>query len=241
MKQKDNPQLWAENRAFFQASTIKGARYLDDAGKILNDYKNDYYDSTVGLEGLHLAKPKKDGFPDEIVVDMNRIWMACYGDGCISKIRASAETITKSISKHIGVDSYSRLGFRVYYFKSVSNVRRYVQGLYSQIAAQPLQTMVPADRMSEMIWRTKFSDGNFSVWLGVQAISIGRPPEKQSDFASDGAIIDIDVSEDQDSSTRRISSSHLAPFVRESSDRLVANAHEIFAFLKGVDENAARG
>jgi len=232
-------ELWEENRAFFQADTVKGARYLDDAGKIINDYADNYYDVSVGLGGLHLAKSKDDDMPDEIVVDMNRIWIACYGEGSIKKVKENAEGITKSVSRHIGVDSYSRLGFRVYYFKSTENVKEYVQQLYSRIAATELQTMVPAERVLETIPRTRFSDGPFSIWLMIQPMTITRPPEKKTDYIGNGMIIDVDVSEDRSSSTRSLNLKHLPTFLKESSDRVVQRANEIIALLKGVEENEA--
>jgi len=232
-------ELWGENRAFFQAETVKGARYIDDAGKIINDYADDYYDISVGMGGLHLDKPKRDDMPDEIVVDMNRIWIACYGEGSIKKVKENAEEITKSVSRHIGVDSYSRLGFRVYYFKSTANVKEYVQQLYLRTASTELQTIVPAERVLEMSPRTRFSDSSFSIWLMIQPITIARPPEKKTDYVSDGVIIDVDISEDGNSSTRSLNPRHLATFLEESSDRIVQRANEIIAFLKGAEENEA--
>ncbi len=237
--QGSNIDLWEENKAFFQASTVRGARYIDDAGKIINDYRDDYYDINVGVEGLRLAKPKKDDMPDEIAIDMDRIWIACYGEGCIKKVKGNAEEITKLVSRHIGVDSYHRLGFRVHYFKSTANAKRCVQQIYSRSAAAELQTIISAKKVLGMISRTRFLDGSFSIWLGVQPIAIVRPPEKKSDYVSDGLIIDVDVSEDTDSSTRSLSPKHLATFLRESSDRIVQRANEIIAFLKGVEEDAA--
>ena len=232
-------ELWEENRAFFQANTVKGARYIDDAGKIINDYADDYYDISVGVEGLRLVKPKRDDMPDEIAVDMNRIWIACYGEGAIKKVKENAEEITKLVSRHIGVDSYRRLGFRIQYFKSTANAKEYIQHLYSRIAATELQTMVPAGTVLETISRTRFSDGSFRILLGIQPIAVARPPEKKSDYVSDGVIIDVDVSEDGDSSTRPLNPRHLATFLRESSDRVVQRANEMIAFLKGVEENEA--
>jgi len=230
-------ELWEENRAFFQANTFKGARYIDDAGKIINDYTNDYDDINVGVEGLHLAKPKKDDMPDEIAVNMNRIWVACYGEGSIKKVKENAEEITKSISRHIGVDSYLRLGFRVQYFKSIANVKEYVQQMYPKIVATELQTIVPTERVLEIISRIRFSDNSLSISVGIQPITNVKPPEKKSDYVSDGVIIDVDVAEHKDSSTRSLNSRHLAVFLKESSNRVVQTANEIIALLREVKGN----
>ena len=230
-------ELWEENRAFFQANTVKGARYIDDAGKIINDYADTYEDITVGVEGLRIAKPKEDDMPDEISVDMNRVWIACYGEGSIKKVKESAGKITKSVSRHIGVDSYRRLGFRVQYFKNTANVKEYIQQLYSRIVATELQTIVPAKMVLETISRIRFSDKPFSILLGIQPLVNVKPPEKKSDYVSDGVIIDVDVSENRDSSNRSLNLQHLAVFLKESSAQVVRRANEIITLLKEVEGN----
>lgn len=230
-------ELWEENRAFFQANTFKGARYIDDAGKIINDYVEAYDDVIVGVEGLRIAKPKEDDIPDEITVDMNRIWIACYGEGSIKIVKENAGEITKSVSRHIGVDSYRRLGFRVQYFKSTANVKEYIQQLYSRIVAAELQTIVPAKMVLETISRIRFSDNPFSILLGIQPLVNVKPPEKESDYVSDGVIIDVDISENRDSSNRSLNLQHLAVFLKESSAQVVRRANEIITLLKEVEGN----
>lgn len=239
MDRVENTELWEEHSSFFQANTIKGARYLDDAGKIINDYAGDFHDFSVGLNGLRFAKPKKEDLPDEIVVDVNRIWIASYGQGCIKKIRESAEAITKAVSRHIGVDSYSRLGFRIYYFRVMKDVKSYTQEVCSKIIASELQTLVgPADKVLEIISRVRFQKPPFYIRLGVQPVTIVRPPERISEFPGDGVVIDIDVYEDNYSSKRSLNLKHLSNFLRESSDCIVAKAGETVTLLKGVEKSA---
>ncbi len=241
MSKVEKRELWEEARAYFQANTVKGGRYLNDAGKIINDCGDAYYDSTVGLDGLRFSKPKKVDVPDEITVDINRVWIACYGPNCVKRTKETAEAITKTVSRHIGVDSYSRLGFRVHYYKHTKNVKTYTQGLYAAIIASEMKTLVGSpDRVLEMVSRVRFLNPPFSIWLGVQPITISRPPDKISDFADDGVIIDIDVAESKDSSTRPLNLNLLATFLREASDRVVEKAAETIGFLEEV-ETSARG
>lgn len=137
----ENLHLWEENRAFFQANLIKGGRYLDVAGAIINDYRDAYDKFTVGLNELQFVKPKNNNMPDSIAVNIDRIWIANYGPGSIKKVKETAEAITRDISRHLGVDSYSRLGFRVHYFKRVKDVRSYSRRVYSATASSQLQTV----------------------------------------------------------------------------------------------------
>lgn len=236
MSKVQKKELWEENRAFFQANTIKGGRYLDDSGKIINEYVEAYKDLSVGLNGLRLGQSNNADMPDEIVVDINRVWLACYGQGCIKKIKESAEMITKTISRHIGVDLYSRLGLRVYYYKSMDDIRSYMRGLYSRLATPELQTVTgPTDKVLEMISCVRFMNPPFSIRLNIQPITILRPPEKTTDFVGNGVVIDIDVYEDKDSSKRPLNPKHIAAFLRESSDRVITKAGETIALLNEVE------
>ncbi len=231
-------ELWQEDRAFFQVNTVHGARYLDDAGKIINEYGDDFQDSSVGLGGLHLAKPKRDELPDEIVVDMNRIWIACYGEGCIKKIKENAPEIIKAISRFIGVDTYSRLGFRVYYFKNITDIKGYVKWLYSTVTSVPLQTLVgSSERTLEMGFRIRYLSTPFAINFGIRPIVVRRPPEKTEDFSKNGFIIDIDVSEDKDSSARSLNTKYISNFTKDSSDYVVQRASETIKFLRGAEGN----
>ncbi len=236
MDDVDSVKLWGQNRAFFQASLIKGGRYLDDAGKILNDYLADYDDGTVGLEGLRLAEPKKDGIPDEIRVDTNRIWIACYGEDCIRRMIENAATITGGISQHIGVDSYGRLGLRVYHFKLIDNLPAYCQKLHLRTTTSEVQTLIgSSDNLKSMTLRTRFLRKPFTILLGIEPIVVVRVPKRISDWPGDGMVIDIDVVENNESSTRKLSRSLLTTFLKESSDYAVDKANETVLFLRELE------
>ena len=44
-------------KAFCQVNTVKGNRYLDDAGLIMNAYADQFPEMNVGLNGLIMTNP----------------------------------------------------------------------------------------------------------------------------------------------------------------------------------------
>ena len=59
--------------SYFQANTIKGHRYLDDAGKIMNRWDSEFPNKDVGLQGLSMRNP--DALMRELRVDNRTIWI----------------------------------------------------------------------------------------------------------------------------------------------------------------------
>jgi len=227
--------FWQENRAFFQANLVKGGRYLDDAGKIINDYADEYQDTSVGVEGLRFAEPTKDDIPDEIAVNVSRIWIACYGEDCIERITETTGPIVRKISEHIGVDEYRRLGLRVYYFKPIEDPIPYFKQLYLTTTSREFQTLVgSSDRVSEMHLTAKYESKPFSVKIELHPIRIQREAKTKSEFTSSGAIIDIDVVEGKESSSRALNRHHISGYLTESSKYIRDKAEQTIILLRGV-------
>lgn len=225
-------KLWKEYRAFFQASTFKGARYLDDAGKILNEFRDSYQDGEVGLEGLRLARPKTPNIPDQIAVDINRIWIACFGDTPIKKLTETSEGITKAISRHIGVNSYTRLGLRALYFKPAEDVNVLSRGIYSKFVGTEFQRDSKADSVVEFGCTFRYKSPPFFFRLMLQPILVTAQSQNKENFTENGFVIDVDVSEDKDSSNTPLNFDRLDKFLRESSTQLITKITSTIELLK---------
>ena len=235
----DTPEsLWEENRAFFQANLTRGGRYLDDAGKIINDYADRYGPYSVDPSGLHFAGPTDPAMPDQIAVDVNRIWIACYGPGCVKKLSEVAEDIAAAISRHIDVESYERLGLRANYFKSLQETGAYSRKLGERVYSPPYMALIgPVERVSTIAVQTGVLVGTYSVAMAIRSMKIARPARGRADFPGNGMVLDIDVSEgaDREPDRRRLTRRHIGTFVRESEEHLRSWALQAIGFLADVD------
>jgi hypothetical protein len=231
------PNLWLEHGAFFQANTIKGARYLDDCGKIMNEYSDNYADVSYTLNGLKLSKPNTQSMPEQIDVNTTNIHIACYGDDCIEKMVKTAAQITKKISETMGVESYSRLGFRVNYYKQIPELDRYLSKLGSKIIAPDFHALfMPTGQISEAALLTKSITKPFTVRFSFNPVIVEHPSSEKYGFSENGMVIDIDIGESKDSSERVLKTSHLGAFLKEAADCIRKKAEEAILSVRDIDE-----
>jgi len=97
-------------QAFCQVDTIKGNRYLDDAGKIMNEYDADFPEKRVGLDGLNMIN--KDSPISQINVTVNRVWVSFTRPDTLQYVQDHARRIITRICELIVVTDATRFGLR---------------------------------------------------------------------------------------------------------------------------------
>ena len=105
--------------AYFQARTVKGYRYLDDAGKIMNQWDTYFPEKTVGIDGLNMAN--MDAVLRRLRVDMNNIWLNLNIPDNIDQVVNLAHDTTTRVAEIIGVDQFRRVGLRLEYVYAVKD------------------------------------------------------------------------------------------------------------------------
>lgn len=107
--------------SFIQINTIKGFKYIDKAGEIVNIYhRNDVApEFSVGLNGLVIQAPKDKIY--ELKVTPQIIWMKFTEIDSLEMISNSFNTESKSILDILNVDTISRVGWRSYFIYEFNN------------------------------------------------------------------------------------------------------------------------
>lgn len=227
--------LWQVNRTFFQADFVKGGGYLDEAGKIVNELAADYYEMSVAPGGLRLTLPKSEDLPDEISVNVDRAWIQCLGADGIERMTVTATRITQRISGLIGVDSYRRLGLRVFYFQPEAELESYAKKLHSAVTAPAFQASLGSSGdVTETQFLVKTLQSPFLVSVALRPLVIGRPPRTKADYPTNGMILDIDVGENANSSSRELSPRRVHAFLDESSGLAREKAEKAILFLRSL-------
>jgi hypothetical protein len=179
---------------FVQANTIKGNRYIDDAGKILNKYAEDYTDKEVGLSGLLLGRPKNsEKLPYNIRVDLVRIWMQFHSPSEVSQTLPKASEIVREISDIIGVTHFSRLGLRAVYFLPISLEHPVIRKFADMALGTSMRNEM--NRMGgELQFETTIrgTSRDLSLLIGARTIKVPDEP-KPGDFPTDGVAFDVDA------------------------------------------------
>lgn len=232
MTTEDNKYFWKIERCFFQANLIKGGRYLDDAGKIINDYEDYYEDYNVGTLGLVFKLRKTAEMPDELSVNMQRIWMAYYGEESFKRAIEQAPRIIKNISKHIEVLLFQRFGFRVIFFKPMDEVQKYQKTLYSHIASDELKTAIGKEEaIYEINTNFRLALKEHIVNIKFMPIIVNQKPRSVADYTHNGMSVDIDFGITPESSKSKLGTNILGSFVEESSTRINLIFKDILAVI----------
>jgi hypothetical protein len=235
-EEKKEPKLWKVTHAFFQVNTFKGGRYLDDTGKILNEYLEYYRDYNVAVNGLHLLHPKTKNLPEEISVDINRIWIACHGEDSIKKINDTSEKIVKAISKYLEISLFTRLGFRAQYFKPFENIKRLTNEVYMKTASSDFQALIKTESAIEIFHNIRYKNPPFSTRLILQNVIANQISEIKTEFSEDGFLIDMDVVEDKESSATTLNFDRVDKFLREATNVLLDKALVIMEYLETINK-----
>jgi len=129
--------------SFIQVNTIKGFKYIDKAGEIVNRYVVDEIPPqfSMGLHGLIIEKPKEK--IEELKVSPQVIWMKFQEPDSLDMIADIYSKESLEILKILGVDKVSRIGWRnyfIYEFKNEQEQKKYLSSLH-KISNQKLSLL----------------------------------------------------------------------------------------------------
>jgi hypothetical protein len=171
-------------KVFCQVDTVRGFRYLDDAGKIMNRYADAFPDFNVGITGLTMKNP--GGVIEELRVSATQIWIAFDHPPDSDDLRRDAVAHLLSIADLIGVSHAKRFGLRTHRLLPVGGVdlkKRF------DAAITPSWTHVTGQiNGSESIFKVVDPDRL------IRVSSVERVPDAADWMPEVAVLIDIDVS-----------------------------------------------
>jgi hypothetical protein len=101
------------HNAWCQINTERGYRYLDDAGKVMNFFDQEFDQMSVSVEGLSM---KKEGAVlAEVRVSSTNVWTSFKAPDTLQLAIDQSWRVFKEVCGLLDVASASRLGMRVQY------------------------------------------------------------------------------------------------------------------------------
>jgi len=97
-------------RAFCQLDFIKGNRYLDDAGKIMNEFEGEFPEKEVGVKGLTMVN--RDSPLRRAFVSVDRVWTGFEEPDTLTFVADQAWRVFKTVCEIIEVSEAKRFGIR---------------------------------------------------------------------------------------------------------------------------------
>lgn len=101
---------------FFQADTIRGYRFWDEAGVLANEYSKRFQSVNYGSPGvLYCSNPKDPGdILLELRVGPSNIWLSYRAGVLLGRVQQESARLVDWIARAIYVTQFSRLGLRVH-------------------------------------------------------------------------------------------------------------------------------
>lgn len=101
--------------SFIQLNTIRGFKYVDKAGEIVNEYhnKNTPPEFVMNLNGLVIKNPSST--LDELRITPNTIWARLESAGSLEQIESAFQKNVETITSILEIEKVKRFGWRNYY------------------------------------------------------------------------------------------------------------------------------
>lgn len=152
--------------AFVQANTVRGNRYIDDAGQIVNDWEETFPQWEMGLQGMKMSN--QQATMRELNVDTKRIWVRFEEPESLHEVSRQSRRVIDSVSRTIGVDTFSRLGFRLHYVVSYPDDPEFAYAYYKNVftsdVARLMETMTMDEKHSFEL-NLPLKDGDLNIVL----------------------------------------------------------------------------
>lgn len=165
--------------SFIQINTIKGFKYVDKAGEIVNAYhkNNSAPQFQMGLNGLVIEQPKDK--IDELKVTAQVIWAKFSEIDSLDSISTLFVKESEDILKILEVEKISRIGWRNYFV---------YEFLSKEKQDEYLKKFTVIDNTKPTVMRLEIKTGkNFSANLMLQ------PVIKNDENKTSGILFDIDI------------------------------------------------
>lgn len=177
--------------SFIQINTIKGFKYVDKAGEIVNAFhkKNVAPQFAMGLNGLVIEQPKDK--IDQLKVTAQVIWEKFSEIDSLDMILNLFSTDAESILKILEVEKISRIGWRNYFVYEFSSKEK--QDEY-------LKKFTVIDKTKPLLIRLEIkTDKDFSASLMV------KPVIKTDTDKTHGVLFDVDIFQNGEFESKNIS------------------------------------
>jgi len=196
MTNESNSDKQRLHAVFVQANTIKGYRYLDLSGVVLNRIADRYREFTIDPGGCIMRDPKDAKDPYAIRFSSDRIWLHYVPVESLKYVLDTAPEWISSIAKDIDVRRFGRLGLRCQFFAPCKDIVKASTVLSKKISGDILQNTIAEvdDRKDAVVeYHMRVPVGRFIAAIHVATIKIMREPRTAVDFQSDGLLFDVDI------------------------------------------------
>jgi hypothetical protein len=174
---------------------VKGWRYLDDAGKIMNKWEGDFPEKSVGLEGLIMRN--KNAVFETLKVNPMVIWMHFSFPERIDYVTNVSKSTIEGVSDILGVSQYKRIGLRLQYLRAIDEgkielaVKQIAPNLYAPTWTNNSKILAISPFNFEFM--LKVAKEPIEVNLRVRSARLQPEIADKKSLPKSGIILDLDL------------------------------------------------
>jgi hypothetical protein len=187
---------WELRQAYVQTNTVKGYRYFDLSGKVLNLIAEGYEDVGTDGGGTYLRQRKNSDDLYAIRFSWDRIWLHYAPIDSLGHAVTTAPEWIESIGRTLEVSRFERVGFRAEYYYPCEDIIKGSSALARSVSAERLREVVaePLDRRDANVeYGIRVRSGRFEATVRARVIKIVREPTGPLDYPGDGIAFDVDA------------------------------------------------
>ncbi len=202
--------------SFLQINTVKGFKYVDKAGEIVNAFhKNETPPQfTMGLDGLVIEQPVDK--IDTLKITPQVVWAKTTQIDSLDMISRLFSKESKKIIGILEIDKISRIGWRNYFIYEFQN---------KEEQEDFFKKLIPINGLRPSSISFKVDTGNL-----FQANLIIQPVIKENEAGVTGVLFDIDIFQDKKIDTEHIQTAldSFRDYLQDSKNGLIKILNETF-------------
>ena len=202
--------------SFLQINTVKGFKYVDKAGEIVNAFHKGETPPqfTMGLDGLVLEQPIDK--LDTLKITPQVIWTKTTQVDSLDMVSRLFSTESKKILSILEITEISRIGWRnyfIYEFPSKEDQEVFFKKLVPVDGLQPVSISFKVDTSTL-----------FQANLTIQ------PVIKENEAGATGVLFDVDIFQNKEIDTEHIQSTldSFRTYIQDSENGLIKILNETF-------------
>ncbi len=233
---EEKARIWTLHNVFVQANTIRGYRYLDLSGVVLNRIAKNYVRYAIEPSGCVLIEPNDSHVPYSVRFSSERIWLQYRDIESLNHVVDTAPEWIRSIAQDVQVNRFSRLGFRsVYFIPSndwVNDTSALAQLMTGEILRDKITQTVDAETL-RFEYGLRIPSGNLYIHIRINAVGPIGDEGGETGYPSAGIVFDLDIFM-RDSKGPGIPRRETNKFVVAAKDKIQEYLEDIGSKILGV-------
>ncbi len=177
---------------FVQADFVRGFRYLDDAGKIMNRWDDEFPKKSVGIEGLHMQNPTAAHLI-EARIDVTKAWISIRKPPTITFAMDHGYNFIEEVSSILGVEHFKRTAMRLQYIHPLETGSPTAQRLAAMMVPKVGNIFENSGEVSVVDFSVRIDDPILSSRVAIGVIKKDEEGQHPDDFPPYALIFDADL------------------------------------------------